>query len=325
MRYGDDDFGDVQRGGPLQKRHAPSHIFVVGVHRSGTTLMRHVLNDHSAVALCDETHYMGHVISSVGMRQHFARFQPLADDSNVKRLVAYIHSQKFRKYSIFKDLGWQWTWLVDSVSREELESALLGSDRTEAGVFHAVMLFYGRSRGATILGEKTPIHLRWTEELLSWYPDSKIVHMMRDPRAVHVSDLKRRREQQKRAPVYRIVRRLGVAFEMLTTAETSWMWADSARRAQEMARRYPDRYIIVRFEDLVRDPESVTRKLCLDLCIPFEERMLDRTVVSAGFKKGERGFDSAAAERWSEHISEWATRWYRWRLKRLLGQFSYEA
>jgi hypothetical protein len=268
---------------------------------------------------------MGHVISSVGMRQHFARFQPLAEDSNVRRLVSHIHSPKFRTYSMFKDLGWQWTWLVDSVSREDLEAALLRSDRTEAGVFHAVMWLYGKSHGATILGEKTPIHLRWAEELLSWYPNSKIVHMMRDPRAVHVSDLKRRREQQKRAPVYRIVRRLGAAFEMLTTAETSWMWADSARRAQNMSRLHPDRYIVVRFEDLVRDPETVTRKLCLDLDIPFEERMLDRTVVSAGFKRGEQGFDSAAAGRWSEHISGWAARWYSSRLTGLLGQFGYEA
>jgi hypothetical protein len=287
--------------------------------------MRHVLNDHSAVALCDETHYMGHVISSAGMRQYFARFQPLADDANVERLVAHVHSPGFRKYSRFKDLGWQWTWLVDSVPREELRAALLDSDRSEAGVFNAVMQLYGRRRGASILGEKTPIHLRWAEELLTWYPDSKIIHMMRDPRAVHVSDLKRRREQQKRAPVYRVIRKFGPAFEMLTTAETSWMWADSARRALHMAGLFPKRYLIVRFEDLVRDPDTVTRKLCSDLGIPFEERMLERTVVSAGFRKGERGFDSAAAERWSAHISGWAAAWYRLSLAKLLGQFEYEA
>jgi hypothetical protein len=92
-----------------------------------------------------------------------------------------------------------------------------------------------------------------------------------------------------------------------------------------MAGLFPKRYLIVRFEDLVRDPDTVTRKLCSDLGIPFEERMLERTVVSAGFRKGERGFDSAAAERWSAHISGWAAAWYRLSLAKLLGQFEYEA
>jgi hypothetical protein len=302
----------------------PTHIFVVGVHRSGTTLMRHVLNDHSAVALCDETHYMGHVISGAGMRQHLARFRPLSSDDNVERLVAHMQSPRFRKYSIFKDLGWQWTWFVDSVPREEVLAHLLASDRSEAGIFDAFMTLYAKKRGATVRGEKTPIHLRWSEELLEWYPRSKIIHMMRDPRGVHVSDLKRRREQQKRAPVYKVLRSLGPAFETLTTAETSLMWADSARRAARMARRFPDRYLVVKFEDLVVDPERVIRKLCSDLGLSFEPKMLERTVVSAGFRKGDRGFDVAAARRWSEHISRWSTAWYQWRFSKWLGLFGYE-
>ena len=302
----------------------PSHIFVVGVHRSGTTLMRHVLNDHSAVALCDETHYMGHIIRSVGMRQHFTRFQPLADDSNVESLVEYMHSPRFRKYSAFKDLGWQWTWFVDSVAKDALLAALLASDRSEAGIFDALMKLYAEQRGRPIVGEKTPIHLRWTEELLRWYPGAKIVHMMRDPRGVHVSDLKRRKEQEKRAPVYKALRRLGPVFEFLTTAETSLMWAESAKRAEQMSRLFTGRYLIVRFEDLVKDPESVVRKLCTDLGLPFETCMLERTVVSAGFRQGERGFDDAAARRWSVHISRWATWWYSWRFAGMLERYGYD-
>jgi hypothetical protein len=34
---------------------------------------------------------------------------------------------------------------------------------------------------------------------------------------------------------------------------------------------------MVAFEDLVTDPEPCLRKLCLDLDIPFEERMLAQT------------------------------------------------
>jgi hypothetical protein len=234
-----------------------------------------------------------------------------------------MHSARFREYSVFKDLGWQWTWFVDSVPRPQLLAALLASDRSEAGLFDAFMRLYADQRGGAIVGEKTPIHLRWAEELLSWYPGAKIVHMMRDPRGVHVSDLKRRKEQEKRAPVYEFLRRLGPIFEIVTTMETSIMWGESARQAERLSAKYPGRYLVVRFEDLVRDPNRVVRDLCAKLCVPFEEKMLERTVVSEGFRKGSKGFDQPAAERWSKHISGWAATWYQRRFRKELAAFGY--
>jgi hypothetical protein len=286
--------------------------------------MRHILNDCFTVALCDETHYMGHVISTAGMRRHFRHFAPLTDDAKVRRLVDHMLSPAFERYSLFKELGWQWSWFVKTVRPEVIRDTLLASDRSEAGIFDAFMGLYADHRGATVRGEKTPIHLRWAEELMVWYPNSKIIHMIRDPRAVHVSDLKRRREQKSRAPAYEVLRRLGSVFEIFTIIETTLMWSDSEKRARRMARLHPDRYIMVKFEDLIRAPQEVVPRLCSDLGIPFEEKMLDRTVVSAGFKKGDIGFDGPAAQRWSRHISGWAARWYGWYFKNALQRFGYE-
>lgn len=286
--------------------------------------MRHILNDCSTVALCDETHFMGHVIPSAGMRRHFRRFAPLKVDGNVLRLVDHVYSPQFEKYTVFKELGWQWKWLASEVPKDMLVERLLASDRSERGIFDVVMELYANQRGAIVRGEKTPIHLRWTSELMEWFPKAKIIHMIRDPRGVHVSDLKRRREQRKRAPVYRVLRALGPIFEILTTIETTLMWDDSVTRALRMSQLHPDRYLLVKFEELVCNPIEVVPILCSGLGIKFEQRMLDRTVVSAGFRKGDTGFDGPAAERWSEHISAWAAWWYKCRFRDDLRTFGYQ-
>jgi len=305
-------------------RGLPSHIFVVGVHRSGTSLMRHLLDDCSVVWLCDETHYMGHLLPSAGMRRHFRRFGPLTDDANLRRLVDHMYAPGFRRYSRFKELGWQWQWIVENFDRETVYAALAAGDRSEPAVFDAFMGLVCAWHGAEVRGEKTPIHLRWTRELLAWYPRARIVHMIRDPRAVHVSDLKRRREQRQRAPVYERLRLLGPVFGATIAVQTALLWAESARRAQRMRALFPDRYLTVRFEDLVREPGRVVPALCADLGIPFEPRMLERTVVSEGFRAGSKGFDARADRRWERHISRNAARWYRLTLARPLRAWGYE-
>ncbi len=103
------------------------------------------------------------------------------------------------------------------------------------------------------------------------------------------------------------------------------MWAESVRRARHMRALFPDRYLLVRFEDLVRDPDRRRAANSVpDLGIPFEEKMLDRTVVSEGFRAGSRGFDAQADRRWENHISAAAARWYRLVLADPLRAWGYE-
>ena len=68
-------------------------------------------------------------------------------------------------------------------------------------------------------------------------------------------------------------------------------WARAVHRHRSLARRYPDRYQLLRFEDLVAAPEATLEGLCGFLGIVAEPRMLEQQVTSRGALLGTAGFD----------------------------------
>jgi hypothetical protein len=93
--------------------------------------------------------------------------------------------------------------------------------------------------------------------------------------------------------------------------ETTVVWAESIWRLRRNRRRFGERYLGLRFEDLVGDPEREVRAVCDFLGIAFEPAMLDQAVVSWGQRLGERGIDRGAANRWQHSIGPLADRWLR--------------
>jgi hypothetical protein len=73
---------------------------------------------------------------------------------------------------------------------------------------------------------------------------------------------------------------------------------------------------MVRFEDLVRTPDTEIDRVCAFLGVAREPAMLEQKVVSKGDRLGEAGFDAAAADRWRASITPGEMRW----LGRLLGR-----
>jgi hypothetical protein len=66
---------------------------------------------------------------------------------------------------------------------------------------------------------------------------------------------------------------------------------------------------MVRFEDLVREPEATLQGLFDFLGVPMESQVFDQEVVSRGVNLGSQGFDATAADRWTASISGRARRW----------------
>jgi hypothetical protein len=300
----------------------PEAIFIVGVSRSGTTLMRRILDRHSRVAIATENHYLGHLLAWEGARHYFRRIGDLSDDAAVHELVELIYSSTFQRRSRLREVSPYWRWLTGKVPRAEIEARLLASDRSERGVFETFLRVYADRRGKAIMGEKTPAHLAYVETLLEWFPGGRVVHCMRDPRAIYVSELRRRLERPESVP-YRWLVHGPAAMASFVLLQVTWAWAMAVQRHRILQQRHPDRYRIVRFESLVRAPEETLEGLCAFLGLQLEPRMLMQKVTSRGARVGEAGFDAGAADRWRDAISPRAQRSLELLLGRRLAEMGY--
>jgi len=222
----------VAASGPapaLRSRGEPEAIFVVGLSRSGTTLLRMVLGKHSRIAIADETHYLGHLLPGQGVRRRVREAGDLRNDANVRQLVNRLYDPAFLAGTRLREPSPFWRWLAKRIRRDRLERLLLAGERSERGVFTAVLQAYATRRRKAIFGEKTPAHLRFADTLFEWYPGAKVVQIVRDPRAVYVSELKRRRENPVSLP-YRWLVRVSPLLRSFVLLEVTWAWADAVAR-----------------------------------------------------------------------------------------------
>jgi hypothetical protein len=298
-------------------------VFIVGVSRSGTTLMRKVLGSHSRIAVAAENHFLGHLLPWEGARVYLRRAGDLRDDAAVRRLVELVYAGRLQRPTWLREPSPYWRWLTRSVPRADLETRLLVAERSERGVFSTLLRTYADRRHKAIMGEKTPAHVGWADTLLGWYPGGRIVHMVRDPRAVYVSELRRRLEHPVSVP-YRWLVHVPLLMRVFVLHEVAWAWAGAVRHHRDLSRRYPGAYRMVRFEDLVRDPDATITGVCDFLGVAMEPALLRQRVVSKGSRVGERGFDAGAAERWRSTIGRGAERWLRVLLGGRLAELGYD-
>jgi hypothetical protein len=298
------------------------YIFIVGLSRSGTTLMRNILNQSDWIAISRENHFLGHLVGAEGMRQKFRKFGDLSNDENVHKLVDHLYSGGSERSSWFRRASSHWRWITRRVDRQDFTQKLLETDRSERAFFILLMQLFADKKGKPIMGEKTPAHFRYVETLLNWFPEGKIIHMMRDPRGIFVSEWRRRQKEAQSFP-YQQLKRLPFLMKLVILLQTTITWREGARRCLENQKRYPLNYYTQRFEDLVSDPARQVQEMCAFIGVPFQPSMLEQTVVSLGFQEKQTGFDAGAANRWKKHITPGVDAWFRFWLGGDMNKFGY--
>ncbi len=299
----------------------PEAVFIVGVPRSGTTMMREILERSDRIAIARENHFVGHVRRGEGARYYFRQAGDLRDDETLRRIVAMIYTGEFQQRSRWREVSPFWRWLPKNIEQAELERRLLGAERTERGIFEAMLRAYADAQEKPVMGEKTPAHLAYVDTLLEWFPGARVVHMIRDPRAVYVSDLRRRRQKPRRP--YSWLGKVPFLLQTVLMTQIIIGWRAAVARHQRYQRQYAGRYTLVRFEDVVREPQMKVPEIFAFLGVAAPTDATDVRVVSHGYNRGEQGIDAAAADRWRGYIHPVARRILTFFLRRPMARVGY--
>jgi sulfotransferase family protein len=270
-------------------------IFVVGPSRSGTGLVRHLLNRHSRLWLTGETHYFDDLRLRMKGRE---RFPLIAADRET--CESYFLALARGAYRV--DVGSNESRIAREELRELADSVGVGSD----AYFEAFCRLNAKTHEKADWGEKTPRHVFRIDEILEAYPRARVIALVRDPRAVVVSyrDLHARpmASPEREELLAEERKRAKRSYHVLLA---SLLWRAAVRATlNAVAKHGPERVRLQRFEDLVQAPEQTLSDLGGWLGIPFEETMLDVNVVSSSHRldREESGISSEPAERWRSKL-----------------------
>jgi len=141
-----------------------SPIFIVGMARSGTTLLRRLLLSHPNIAIPPETQFLSNWVNLFPGNEFNkpGKFQSFWND--------------FSKSVFFHE-----TQIDSEIVKEKI---LNSSPITYKMIFSILLDTYAESCHKPRWGEKTPDHYRYIGILLHWFPDGRVVFLQRDPRAV---------------------------------------------------------------------------------------------------------------------------------------------
>lgn len=212
-------------------------FFIVGNDRSGTTMLRLILDRGEQVAIPTESMFLGD-------------FQPvrrgsldLTDHDTAVRFARTVWSHP--KVALWNLPG----------EAPVPPKGLAHSDAYKFAV-EAPYRSYAQRDGKSRWGDKTPYYLHCIDEILAVWPDAKFIVLIRDGRDVALS-----------------IRPLPFGANNSWAAARDW--ARGIRDGVEASEKHPNNVRFVYYEKLVADPESQVRELCEFLSLNFVSEMLN--------------------------------------------------
>ena len=208
----------------------------------------------------------------------------------------------------------------------------MGSDLREAGVTAEVLddavrsfissLLRGTAQGERI-AEKTPHNLLHMKSLGRMFPQARFIHVVRDGRAVSASLVK----QAWMDPATG-----GPVWYCSDLESASRYWAQVVSVVRQQSRAVPGRFLELRYEDLVTNPDLTMRRVLAFLGERWDPAVLEHHKANVRHSKREsstaaarKRVNTAALERWRTELDEDALRKLDPTALRLLEELGYAA
>ena len=186
-------------------------------------------------------------------------------------------------------------FFVLGIDGEDVTRQIVEGPPTLGSALGIIFRAYSHSHGKARWGDKRPAYYSFIDELDRLFPDAQFVHMVRDGRACVAS--------LKKTPWF--------DHEPIPCMATWMMAIDCSRESGE--RLGPQRFLEVKYEDLVTNTESEIRRVCefLDedyapeMCEP--EKIADRVNPAYYEQRGQisEGIYTKSMEAWREQLEPW--------------------
>ena len=218
-----------------QYRNQSTPFFVVGAQRSGTTMLRLMLNSHPKLSV---PHESGFITVFYGKS---ASYGDLSHKENAAKLLKDISEYHFvKRGGLVRDMN------------AILSYPIAGY----ADLVNAIFTVCANSKGKSRWGDKTPGYTPDIDILWKLFPCCRIVHLVRDGRDMAISR-----------------RSINWGSGSIPRLAEDWRWKTII--AHKVGSVLGEQYLEVRYEDLVLQTENTLRSICAFLQEDFHRDMLD--------------------------------------------------
>ena len=228
----------------------------------------------------------------------------LSNDANLDRMVDLIFDDKAVSGIAYP--FWRFEFL-DVEQRQQAKTRLLErlkeSDRSLKAIFQSLIETMTFVTGKTNCCVKFPVHVKHVPDLLEWYPDCKVVHIIRDPRAIAMS------KTNDPGGTAHLIRKWGflrypIQKGMMTWVSFQYVWCS---RLHTHYKKLPN-YSLFVYEDLLANPKEVLPKLFDFIGVDVDRDSLDPATgvhehqKSSLTGKRRKAIDPTAASNWKKVI-----------------------
>ena len=202
-------------------------IFLMSSERSGSNMLRAIMARHSQISAPTSPHLVKTLIPLL------AGYGCLDDDTNFRRLVEHVLEILRTQLG-----GWTASYAVDDIMAS-------GCDRSFAGLLTLIYQMEAAEQGKSVSFVKDNGNMLWPFHLHAMFPGAKFVYLVRDPRDCVLSWLK--------SPSHAG----GIA-----AASDTWQREQSTALSFIAVGASRPPVLVVRYEDVLTDPESELDAIC---------------------------------------------------------------
>ncbi|MCE2399706.1 sulfotransferase [Candidatus Poribacteria bacterium] len=259
-------------------------FFVVGNSRSGTTMMGRILGKHSDVYTFGELHFFGQLWSPASSSE--------LDKQKAEKMASQLLCIQREGY---RTHGKPSSFLPES---RRFLSEFAEYPVTPDLLFSAFLHYETLRNSKTIPCDQTPRNVFYIDNILQFYPQAKIINMIRDPRDVLLSQKqkwKRRFLGGTDMPMKETLRDW-INYHPITISR---IWQTAVSAADKFADN--ERVISIYFEKLLTSPEATVYDVCQFTGIDYATAMIQVPQVGSSVntdKPDQLGINPTRASNW---------------------------